>query len=52
MTKEVLIGMLKQGKNGEEILTILDGITRTEAIKTTDNIAFEVVGFDGQSVSL
>ena len=52
MTKEVLIGMLKQGKNGEEILTILDGITRTEATQTTDNIACEVVGFDGQSVTL
>jgi len=52
MTKEVLIGMLKQGKNGEEILTILDGITRTEATQTTDNIACEVVGFNGQSVTL
>ena len=52
MTKEVLIGMLKQGKNGEEILTILDGITRTEATQTTDNIACEEVGFNGQSVTL
>ena len=52
MTKEVLIGMLKQGKNGEEILTILDGITRTEATQTTDNNPCQVVGFDGRSVAL
>ena len=51
MTKEVLIGMLKQGKNGEEILTILDGITRTEAIEIGDKVPCQVVDFNGNSVS-
>jgi hypothetical protein len=42
MSKEVLISMLRKGKNGEQILTILDMITgdETTAEPTSEEIEF------------
>ena len=42
MSKEVLISMLRKGKNGEQILTILDMITEGSdtAEPTLDEIEF------------
>lgn len=46
MTKQVAIELLKQGNNGEEILSILDVIA-TDEMMTYGNVPAQPVDFDG-----
>ena len=45
--KETAIGMLRQGNNGEEILSILDAIVADEVSTTAGNVPGQVVDFEG-----
>ena len=45
--KQTAIGMLQQGNNGEEILTILDAIVGDEVMTYAGNVPAQVVDFEG-----
>ena len=45
--KETAIGMLRQGNNGEEILSILDVIVADESMTNAGNTPGQVVDFEG-----
>ena len=47
MSKEVMIGMLKVAKNGNDLLAILDSLIENEE----ETITGEAVDFSGQSVN-
>jgi hypothetical protein len=47
MSKEVMIGMLKVAKNGNDLLQILDALTDNEG----DNITGDAVDFVGDIVN-
>ena len=47
MTKQVAIELLKQGNNGEEILSILDALTADETMTYAGNTPGQVVDFEG-----
>ena len=47
MTKQVAIELLKQGNNGEEILSILDVIATDETMTYAGNTPGQVVDFEG-----
>jgi len=47
MSKEVMIGMLKVAKNGNDLLAILDSLIENEE----GTITGEAVDFSGQSVN-
>ena len=47
MSKEVMIGMLKVAKNGNDLLAILDALTDTNE----EVISSDAVDFSGQSVN-
>ena len=47
MSKEVMIGMLKVAKNGNDLLQILDSLIENEE----GTITGEAVDFSGQSVN-
>ena len=47
MSKEVMIGMLKVAKNGNDLLQILDALTDTEE----EVISSDAVDFSGQPVN-
>ena len=58
MSKEVLIGMLKQGNTGNEILSILDVIVTEEdnigeyLIRFADGDYSKLVDYQGNSTSI
>ena len=45
--KETALGMLRQGNNGEEILSILDAIVGDEVMTYAGNTPGQVVDFEG-----
>ena len=47
MSKEVMIGMLKVAKNGNDLLQILDALVENEG----DNITTDAVDFSGNPVN-
>lgn len=47
MTKQVAIELLKQGNNGEDILSILDVIVADEMMTYAGNVPAQPVDFDG-----
>ena len=47
MSKEVMIGMLKVAKNGNDLLAILDSLVENEG----DNITTDAVDFSGNPVN-
>ena len=47
MSKEVMIGMLKVAKNGNDLLQILDALVENEG----DNITTDAVSFSGEPVN-
>ncbi len=47
MNKEIALGLLRQGNNGEEILSILDVIVADETMTYAGNVPAQVVDFDG-----
>jgi len=47
MSKEVMIGMLKVAKNGNDLLQILDALVENEG----DNITGDAVDFSGNPVN-
>ena len=47
MTKQIAIELLKQGNNGEEILSILDVIATDETMTYAGNTPGQVVDFEG-----
>ena len=47
MTKQVAIELLKQGNNGEDILSILDVIVADEMMTCAGNVPAQPVDFEG-----
>ena len=47
MTKQIAIELLKQGNNGEDILSILDVIVADEMMTYAGNVPAQPVDFEG-----